>query len=266
MSAPERTGPYQDRAVVLRTYRLGEADRIVVMLGEAHGRIRGVAKGVRRARSRFGARLEPASCLNVRLWRGRGDLDTITSVQATDAGRALREHLSLRENLTQLSRAMAMLEAVERLALDRTPSGELYHLLVRGLRSLYTHPSELSVGAFLWKLVQLEGIAPDTERCASCGEGQRLVAFDPQAAGLTCIRCWKGSSLRSETLRLIEGILEGRTSMVLAHPPGRAAKEFERTAVQILEMHIERRLRVPNFLNSVSHPEAILPSDACSTV
>lgn len=266
MSVPEWTGPYQDRAVVLRNYRLGEADRIVVMLGEQHGRIRGVAKGARRMRSRFGARLEPTAQVDVRLWRGRGDLDTITSAQTTDAGRSARENLSVRENLMQLSRAMAMLEAVERLALDRTPSEGLYDLLVRGLRSLYTHPSELSVAAFLWKLVQLEGIAPDLECCGVCGEERRLVAFDSQGSGLTCSRCRNAAALRSETLRLIGDILEGRTSVVLAQPPGKAAEEFQRAAVRILERHVERRLRVPGFMDSVSHSEASLPSDAYSSL
>ena len=250
MSAPEWTGPYRDQAVVLRTYRLGEADRIVVLLGRDHGKIRGVAKGVRRTRSRFGSRLEPIGHVNISLWRGRGDLDTITGADSIEHFAALREDLGL------LGRAMAMLEAVDRLALERTPTPELHEMLLRGLRSLTTHPSALSVGAFLWRLAQLEGVAPGVDRCVHCGETRRLVALDIANGGLSCGACRRGTTtpVDAETVTVLQEILGGRVATALARPPSRAAGAVERLAVTVLEQHIERRLRVPPLMAGVTAP------------
>ena len=250
MSAPDWTGPYRDRAVVLRTYRLGEADRIVVLLGRDHGKIRGVAKGVRRTRSRFGSRLEPTGYVNISLWRGRGDLDTITGADSVEQFAALREDLGL------LGRAMAMLEAVERLALERSPTPELHEMLLRGLRSLTSHPSALSVGAFLWRLAQLEGVAPGVDRCVHCGEIRNLVALDIANGGLNCRACRRGATtpVDAETVTVLQEILGGRVATALARPSSRTTSAVERLAVAVLEQHIERRLRVPPLMAGVAAP------------
>ena len=250
MSAPDWTGPYRDRAVVLRTYRLAEADRIIVLLGRDHGKIRGVAKGVRRTRSRFGARLEPASLVDISLWRGRGELDTITG--ADSAGNV--ERLSaLREDLVLLGRAMAMLEAVDRLTLERTPAPDLYDRLLRGLQSLVSHPSVLSVGAFLWRLAQLEGVAPDVENCVHCGAASEFVALDIAHGGLACRSCRPPAALAvdAETVTVLQEILGGRLADALARPEGTVAEAVERLGVAVLEQHTERRLRVPPLLGPV---------------
>ena len=85
---------FRDRGVVLRTYRLGEADRIVVFLTEHHGKVRAVAKGVRRTTSKFGARLEPLTHVDLLLWQGRSDLDIVNQVEVLDSFRAVREDLA----------------------------------------------------------------------------------------------------------------------------------------------------------------------------
>ena len=258
MSAPEWTGPYRDQAVVLRTYRLGEADRIVVLVGRDHGKIRGVAKGVRRTRSRFGSRLEPASHVNIGLWRGRGELDTITGA---DSVGDIEQFAALREDLGLLGRAMAMLEAVERLALERTSNPELYDRLLRGLRSLRTHPSALSVGAFLWRLAQLEGVAPSVEDCVHCGRSDALVALDVAHGGLTCGPCRPGTAtaVDDETTTILREVLGGRLGAALARPASAATDTVERLAVTVLEQHIERRLRVPPLLGAVGAPPGAAP-------
>lgn len=250
MSAPDWTGPYRDRAVVLRTYRLAEADRIIVLLGREHGKIRGVAKGVRRTRSRFGARLEPASLVDISLWRGRGELDTITGA---DSAGDVEQLTALRKDLALLGRAMAMLEAVDRLTLERTPAPDLYERLLRGLQSLVTHPSVLSVGAFLWRLAQLEGVAPDVMGCVHCGAVAELVALDIAHGGLTCRKCRPPAALAvdAETVAVLQEILGGRLTEALARPAGPAADAVERLGVAVLEQHTERRLRVPPLLGSV---------------
>ncbi len=259
MSAPDWTGPYRDRAVVLRTYRLGEADRIVVLLGHGHGKIRGVAKGVRRTRSRFGSRLEPASHVNIALWRGRGELDTITGA---DSAGDIEQFAALRADLELLGRAMAMLEAVERLALERTPNPELYDRLLRGLGSLRTHPSALSVGAFLWRLAQLEGVAPNVAGCVHCGRGDALVALDLAHGGLTCRDCRPGTATAAvddETVTILREVLGGRLGAALERPASTATGAVERLAVTVLEQHLERRLRVPPLLGTVGAPGDAAP-------
>lgn len=250
MSAPDWTGPYRDRAVVLRTYRLGEADRIIVLLGRDHGKIRGVAKGVRRTRSRFGSRLEPAGHIDVTLWRGRGELDTITGAHnVADA----EQFTALRDDLVALGRAMAMLEAVDRLALERTAAPELYERLRRGLRSLVTHPSALSVGAFLWRLAQVEGVAPQVDACVHCGSPGALVALDIAHGGLVCGSCRPAGAIATaaETVTVLQEILGGRLGAALARSAGATTEAVERLAVEVLEQHTERRLRVPPLLGSV---------------
>lgn len=251
MSAPDWTGPYRDRAVVLRTYRLGEADRIIVLLGRDHGKIRGVAKGVRRTRSRFGSRLEPGGHVDVSLWRGRGELDTITGA---DSATETEQLAALREDLALFGRAMAMLEAVDRLTLERTPAPDIYDRLVRGLKSLVTHPSALSVGAFLWRLAELEGVAPEVDVCVGCGAGTGLVALDIAHGGLTCRLCRPPSALAvdAETVAILRQILRGRLAEALARPPGAAGDAVERLGVAVLEQHTERRLRVPPLLDAVA--------------
>ena len=253
--APDRTGPYRDRAVVLRTYRLGEADRIIVLLGRDHGKIRGVAKGVRRTRSRFGSRLEPAGHVDISLWRGRGELDTITGAHV--AGDVER-FTALREDLVALGRAMAMLEAVERLALERTAAPELYDRLLRGLRSLLTHPSPLSVGAFLWRLTQIEGVAPAVDGCVHCGQAGALVAVDIAHGGLVCRSCRPAGAVAvdAESVAVLGEILGGRLGAALARPSNAVTETVERLAVMVLEQHIERRLRVPPLLGPVAHGTA----------
>ena len=121
---------FRDRGVVLRTYRLGEADRIVVLLTEHHGKVRAVAKGVRRTGSKFGARLEPLSHVALLLWQGRGDLDVVNQAEVVDHFRTVRE------DLDRVGRGLSMLEVADQLAQERHPDPRLYEMLVGALRVL----------------------------------------------------------------------------------------------------------------------------------
>ncbi len=158
---------YRDHAVVLRTWKLGEADRIVSLHTHDHGKVRGVAKGVRRTKSKFGARLEPLSHVAVQLYRGRGDLDTITQVETVD------RFANLRTSPDRFARGQAMLEAVDQVAQDREPDSELHVMLVRALRTLDQNDSPLVIAAFFLKLLAHEGLeVPQvdarTATCAGC--------------------------------------------------------------------------------------------------
>ena len=117
-------------ALILRTYRYGEADRIVVLMTRGHGKVRAVGKGVRRTGSKFGSRLEPGSYIQVQLHEGRGELDIVTQAETVEPYRRTREDLS------RLSRASSLLEAVDQLAQDREPTPKLFDMLLGGLRTV----------------------------------------------------------------------------------------------------------------------------------
>jgi len=160
---------YRDHGIVLRTYKLGEADRIIVLVTEHHGKVRAVAKGVRKTKSKFGSRLEPVSHVAVQLYERR-ELDIVTQVESVDHFRAIRD------DLDRLGRAASMLEAVDQLALEREPNPALYRMLLGGLRTLASRDSELVTAGFFWKLLSLEGFRPVVDACVVCGATSGLVA------------------------------------------------------------------------------------------
>ena len=237
-------GLYRDHGIVLRTYKLGEADRIVVLMTEGHGEVRAVAKGARRTKSRFGARMEPPTHVAVQLYRGRGELDTVAQVETVDHFRALRD------DLEGLGRALTMVEATDQVALEREPNPDLYRLLLGALRTLAADPSPLVVAGFLWKLLALEGVAPVLDRCVVCGAEERLVAFDPAEGGVVCRDDRRGQPLSSDALDLLRDVLGGRLAAALAAPVTAATGEVDRLALRATEHHIERRLRSVGILET----------------
>jgi DNA repair protein RecO (recombination protein O) len=229
-------GLYRDHGIVLRTYKLGEADRIIVLMTRDHGKVRAVAKGVRKTKSRFGARLEPMSHASLQLYLGR-ELDTITQAESVDHFRPIRDALD------RVTKASAMLEATEQLALEREPNIRLYQMLLGALRSLAAHEAPLVVPGFFLKSLALEGFRPIVDGCAVCGEGEPLVAFDADEGGLLCTQHRRGTAVSPEAVELLQAILGGRLVDALNTPASRATTEVEHLATRVFEHHIERRLR-----------------------
>src|SRR6267378_6952647 len=156
-------GLYRDEGVVLRAIKLGEADRIVTIFTQGHGKVRAVAKGIRKTTSKFGARLEPMSRVALQCYKGR-ELDIVTQAESLDSNRVLREEYSL------LTRSVPMLEAVDQVAQDREPNPAMYRMLTGALHALATTRNPLVTPAFFWKLLSLEGFHPLLDGCARCGE------------------------------------------------------------------------------------------------
>jgi len=227
---------YRDRGVVLRTIRLGEADRIVTLMTESHGKVRAVAKGVRKTKSRFGARLEPLSHAALLLYQGR-ELDIITQAESIEHFR------SVREDLEAVTMATAMLEAVDQVAQERQSNPRLYAMLVGALRALASSRSTMVVPSFFLKLLALEGFEPVLEQCASCGADAQLVAFDIEEGGALCRQCRRGPALSPEALDLMRRILGGGLSGVLTDPDPPGAHDVSMLASRAMEHHLERRLR-----------------------
>lgn len=244
---------YRDEAVVLRSIRLGEADRIVTLLTPRYGKVRAVAKGVRRTKSRFGGRLEPLSHVSVLCWKGR-ELDIVTQAEVLDTFRAVRE------DLERLSAASAMLEVADQVSQEGQPGPQLHNMLVGALRTLASGPASrpapgsgplpgaappaaLIVPAFFWKLLVLEGSAPVLSACARCGATADLVAFDLGEGGVLCRTCRRGVAISPEALVLVRRIVGGDLAAVLAEPASPATHEVGRLATEAVQAHLERRLR-----------------------
>jgi DNA repair protein RecO (recombination protein O) len=227
---------YRDEGVVLRTMKLGEADRIVTFATPEHGKVRAVAKGIRKPKSRLSGRLEPLTYVNMMCWRGR-DLDVVNQVEAIEHFKAIRE------DLDRVPVAMTMLEVVDHVALERQPMAELFHMLVGALRALEESPSPVLLGAFLWKLLAVEGVGPSLQQCARCANELELVAFDAGEGGFLCRTCRRGQAVAPETVRLIGQILTGGLRAALDLPASRATAESERLALVATEYHLDRRVR-----------------------
>jgi DNA repair protein RecO (recombination protein O) len=234
---------YRDRAVVIRTHDLGEADRIVVLLTAEHGKVRAVAKGIRKTKSRFGGRLEPMNHVSLLLYEGR-ELDIVSQAETVESRRPLLE------DLDRLTQALAMLEAVDRLTPDREPVPGLFRMLVGALHTLAYRPSPLVVPAFFWKVLAAEGVRPELIRCVRCGETETLVAFDLDEGGVLCRTCRQGSALSPDALNLLRQILGGELNAALAADQGPASREVSVLATRAMEHHLERGLRVVALLDS----------------
>jgi DNA repair protein RecO (recombination protein O) len=234
---------YRDQGVVLRTFRLGEADRIVVLMTQGHGKVRAVVKGVRKTKSRFGSRLEPISHVALLMYQGRGELEVVNQAETLDHFRAVRE------DLDRLAKATSMLEVVDQVAQEREMSPALYRMLVGGLRALAARDDPLVVPAFFWKLLALEGLSPVLDRCATCGATEDLVAFDVDEGGVLCRSCRRGVPISVEAIDIMRRILGGDLARVLGEPDGPAVHEVDHLAGRTVEHHLERRLRSLRLLD-----------------
>lgn len=232
---------YRDHGIVLRTYKLGEADRIVSFVTERHGKVRAVAKGVRKTKSKFGARLEPTSHVALQLYEGR-ELDIVTQAESVDHFRPIRD------DLDRLTRAVTMLEAADQLSLEREPNPGLYRMLLGALRALADRNSPLVVAGFHWKVLALEGFRPVVEHCVRCEQAEGLIAFDPEEGGLLCTEHRRGTRVSPEAVAMLQDILGGRLAAALDQPSSPATHEVEQLATRVMEHHLERRLRSVGLL------------------
>lgn len=230
---------YREQGIVLRTHRLGEADKIVVVLTEGRGKVRSVAKGVRKTKSKFGGRLEPMTHVALQLYEGR-ELDTITQAETIETFR------SVREDLDRVARAGAILESVDQIAQEGESNPQLYRMLIGALRQLAKSDSPLIVAGFYLKLLSQEGFHPVLDGCAGCGaagDEVALVAFDLDQGGTLCRSCRRGTALSAPALALLREILGGQLARALAQPAGEATAEVDLIATRALEHHLERRLK-----------------------
>lgn len=232
---------YRDEAIVLRTHKLGEADRIITLLTRQHGRVRAVAKGVRRTTSKFGSRLEPFTHVDLQLADGR-NLDTITQAETLSPFGA-----DMGADYERYTAGTAMLEAAERLVTEeREPAVQQYLLLVGGLRALSAgEKTPRSVlDSYLLRSLSVAGYAPSFDACALCGLEGPHRWFNSSAGGVLCTTCRipGSATVAPETLTLLSALLTGDWDTV-AQAEDRASREASGLVAAYLTWHVERGLR-----------------------
>jgi DNA repair protein RecO (recombination protein O) len=233
-------GSLKTQGIVLRTIRYGEADRVLHLYTPGRGRIGAIAKGVRKARSRFGGRLEPFFQLDLVLYEGRGDLLTVTSAETVAA------YPRLREDAAALDSAARACEAVARIFDDGDPHAGVYHLLANELALLDREPARAGRAnalAFRLKLLLAAGFAPQLAGCASCGEREHLVGFSGAAGGVVCGACEASAFPLGEEAH---GFMVAALGRPLAEAPAaspRALAQAERAIIDTLEHHANLHLR-----------------------
>lgn len=232
---------YRDEAVVLRAQKLGEADRIITLLTRHHGRVRAVAKGVRRTRSKFGARVEPFMMVDVQLYRGRS-LDIVTQVETIQP---YGDRLA--SDYPRYTAGTAMLETAERLTDEEgDPAVQQFLLLVGGLRALSdgSHDPSLILDAYLLRALAVAGWAASLVDCARCGAPGPHRAFAVAAGGAVCPSCRpSGSASPSpDTLALLAALLSGDWPVADASEV-RHRREGSGLVAAYLQWHLERGIR-----------------------
>lgn len=227
---------FRDDGVVLRTYKLGEADRIVVIYTRGRGKIRAVAKGIRRTKSKFGARLDPASIVHLQCYEGR-NLDIITQVESREI------FIDLRADIDSFGRAAVLLEIVDQVAVESESNPALYKLLTGALAELNRSANPMVVPAFVAKVLALEGVQPYLEACVNCEATEDLVAIDISAGGVLCQNCRRGQPLSSEAREALLLVFDGQVKAALEMTSEKVVYELEGLSGRMIEQHIERRLR-----------------------
>ncbi len=232
---------YRDEAIVLRTHKLGEADRIVTLLSREHGKIRAVGKGVRRTTSRFGSRLEPFMHVDVQLSTGR-NLHVVT--QAETIGPYGRR---IGEDYTLYTAGAVMLETADRLVeAELEPSVQQYWLLVGAVRALATreHAPGLVLDSYLLRALAVAGWAPSFTDCARCGAAGPHHAFAVAVGGAVCGACRPpgAAAPAPETFALLAALLSGDWP-VADGSAERHRAEGNGLVAAFCQFHLERRLR-----------------------
>jgi DNA repair protein RecO (recombination protein O) len=233
-------GPLKVQGVVLRSLRYGEADRILHLYTPDRGKVGAIAKGVRRARSRFGGRLEPFFRLNLVLHEGRSDLLTVTAAE-TVAG-----YPRLREDGGALDTAARACDAVSRLFDTSEPHPGVYNLLCNELALLDSEPARAGHAnqlAFRLKLLLAAGLAPQLAACASCGEREHLSGFSGAAGGVVCPVCEAGSFPLTQQAHAFMVDAIGRPLAETPAADARALRQAERAIADTLEHHAGIRWR-----------------------
>ena len=237
---------YRDEAIVLRTHKLAEADRIITLLTREHGVVRAVAHGVRRTSSKFGSRLEPFTHVDLQLFSGR----SLDRIKEAETRAPYGDRIS--GNYERYAAASVMAEAGEKLvAEERQPAIQQFMLLVGATRSMANgeHRAIDILNSFLLRSLSVAGYAPSCSACAHCGEIGPHRWFNPAAGGALCSRCRipGSASPAAETLNLLGALLAGDWAEVDAADQ-RNRREARGLVANYVAWHLDRGLRSMQYV------------------
>jgi DNA repair protein RecO (recombination protein O) len=232
---------YKEQGIVLRSVKLGEADKIVTILTQGSGKVRAVAKGIRRTNSKFGARLELMTHVSLLLYQGR-NLDTVTQAEI------LHPFRGVRSDFDRIAAAETMLEAVDKVAEEHERNVRLFMLLLTGLRSVEAAPADPAAVAesFLLKLLSLSGFHPSLSACAVCGEPGPHERFSSSQGGVVCSDDAESDAgpVSPQAIRWLDDLhridLAGAGDMT---PETMVRREARAILYGFAEYHLERRMR-----------------------
>ena len=232
---------YRDQAIVLRTHKLGEADRIITLLTRQNGKVRAVAKGVRRTSSKFGARLEPFMHIDVQLNEGRS-LDMVTQVETIGAYAR-----TICQDYSQYTCGTAMLETADRLvAQEGEPMLQQFQLLAGGLRTLSQsqQPPTLILDSYLLRAFAIAGYAPTFTHCAQCGAPGPHRSFSVAQGGAVCTNCRQpgANAPAQSTFDLLAALLVGDWPAA-GRADQRTQDETSALVTAFSQYHLEHSLR-----------------------
>lgn len=233
-------GPLKVEAIVARSIRYGEADKILHLYTPTHGRLSAIAKGARRARSRFGARLEPFFQVRLVLHESRSELHTVTAVDT------ITPHTGLRDHAATLDAAARACDAVLRLFDSAEPHPEVFHLLANQLALLSSDPAQATPAnglAFRLKLLLASGFMPQLASCAGCGETEHLNGFSAAAGGVVCGSCEAAAfPLGEEAYRFLVAAI-GNPLAEAPEVSELSLRQADRAIAETAEHHAHVRLR-----------------------
>lgn len=230
-----------DEAVVLRTYKSGESDRVVVLWTRAHGKVRVLAKGVRKTTSRLGGTLEALAYVKVDLIKTRGEFYIVRHVAHVE------RLATLRASYSRISAGYAVVEAVDAIPSDGVADEAIFQLLTRVLLTLDDprYETTLVPASFYFRLLALDGSEVVVEECVNCGRSGPLVAFDAGVGGVLCDQCRLGTAISPVALELLRRVVGGDLATVLREANPAGAGEVAALAQAAIEAHFGKRLRAP---------------------
>ena len=233
---------YRDEAIVLRTHKLGEVDRILTLLTRNHGQVRAVAKGVRKTSSRFGARLEPFMACDLQLYEGK-NLDTVSQAeQIANYG------ADIVNDYSRYTVASTIVEAAEKLT--RELSNDRHYLLVVGaLRTLAkgeVEPSQV-LDSYLLRALALSGWVPLLDSCSQCGSEPS--SFSMNTGSVTCSQCIAAGSVKigGEGLAHMQALMAGEWDKV-SEQPVKIKQAVSSVVAGYMQWQLERGLRSLSFV------------------
>ena len=241
----------RDDAVVLRTYKSGESDRVVVLWTRRHGKVRVLAKGIRKSTSRLGGNLETLAYVDVDLVKTRGEFYIVRHVSH-------RERLTtLRSSYARINAGYAVVEVVDAIPSDDVADEGVFDLLTRVLLTLDDERFDPSLvpASFYFKLLTLDGSGPVVDECVNCARSGPLVAFDAQIGGTLCAECRSGTSISADALTLIRRVVGGDLAALLREEPPAGSGEVMALGLDAIEAHFGKRLRATRSTAPLSPPQ-----------